>query len=98
MNSKDYSVKMAFLKVSSQMEDHNSDPNSETLHKSGDSSISNPHHTTINLMEKQKDLSGLSKTPSPKHIRMDKTHTWHYYATDQHQSTLNYHTSRINEL
>ena len=83
MNSKDYSVKMAFPKLSSQMEDHNSDPNSETLHKSGDSSISNPHHTTINQMEKQKDLLGLSRTPSPKHIRVVKTQTWHYCATDQ---------------
>ena len=52
---------MAFLKLSSQMEDHNSDPNSETLHKSGDSSTSNPHHTTISLMEKQNNLSELSK-------------------------------------
>ena len=78
MNSKDYSVKMAFKKLSSQMEDHNSDPNSETLHKSVDSSISNPHHTTISLMEKKRDLSELSKTPSPKHIRVAKTQTWHY--------------------
>ena len=62
MNSKDYSVKMAFLKLSSQKEDHNSDQNSETLHKSGDSSISNPHHITINPMEQQNDLSGQSKT------------------------------------
>ena len=48
MNSKDYSVKMAFQKLSSQMEDHNSDLNSETLHKSGDSSnpISPYHHQT----------------------------------------------------
>ena len=44
MNSKDYLVKMAFQKLPPQMEDHNSDLNSETLHKSGDSSISNPHH------------------------------------------------------
>ena len=38
-------------------------------------SISNPHHTTISLMEKQRDLSELSKTPSPKLIRMAKTQT-----------------------
>ena len=75
MNSKDYSVKMAFPKLSSQMEDHNSDMNSETLHKSGDSNISNPHHITINPMEKQNNLSGQLKTPSPRHIRVAKTQT-----------------------
>ena len=51
---------MAFHKLLSQMEDHNSDLYSETLHKSGDSSISNPHHTIISLIEKQRDLSELS--------------------------------------
>ena len=91
MYSKDYSVKIAFQKLSSKMEDHNSDPNSETLHKSEGSSISNPHHTTISLMEEQRDLSELSKTPLPKHIRVAKAQTWHYCATDQHQSTPNYH-------
>ena len=62
-----------------------------TLHKSGDSSISNPHHPTTSLMEKQKDLLELSKTPLRRHIRVAKTQTWHYYATDLHQSTLNCH-------
>ena len=39
---KESSVKMAFLKLSSQMEDHSSDLSSETLHENGDSSIFNP--------------------------------------------------------
>ena len=43
-------------KLSSQMEDHYSDLSSETLHRSGDSSTSNPHLTTINPMEKQNGL------------------------------------------
>ena len=40
------------------------------------------HHTTISLMEKQRDLSELSKTPSPKDIRVAKTETLHCCATD----------------
>ena len=77
--------------VLSQMEYLSSDLNPETLHKSGDSSISNPHHTTTSLMEKQKDLLELSKTPLQRHIRVAKIQTWHYYATDLHQSALNCH-------
>ena len=82
---------MAFLKLSSQMEDHNFDLSSETLHKNGDFNTFSPHHIITNPIEKQNDLLELLKTHLQKLTRVGRIQIWHSYATDPHQSALNCH-------
>ena len=62
INSKEYSVKMAFWKLLSEMEDHNSDQSSETLHRNGDSSLYTEREREEFLSLKQKQEQYYNKT------------------------------------
>ena len=87
---------MAFQELLSEMEDHNSDLNSQILHKNGDSSIFNPHHSTANSIEKQRFVRTMKDMlMKADHNGLDSGTTMLQIYTNQFYTVI---ASRINEL